>query len=431
MCHGDGSGSQAHGQSCIAAHSGTMTNTTDIVIAGSGLNGSAMALALADAGFRVTLIDPLPDAEFTAETFDGRGYALALTSQRLLSAIGVWSKVRDHAQPILEIKVSDGRAGQGPSPFVLEFDHAEIEEGPMGYMLEDRFLRRALIERMNAHAAITRLSGDSVIAQEIRASCVSVTLQSGAKLTAALLIGCDGRRSGVASRAGIKRSFHDYGQTALVCAIQHEQPHNGIAHQFFMPPGPLAILPLPGKQSSIVWTETTENAARIQAMDDEGYLDTLRPRFGKFLGDISLVGARFSYPLNLTIADNFVAERVALVGDAAHGVHPIAGQGLNAGLKDVGALAEVLALAHRRGEDIGRLDVLKRYQSWRRFDVAALATATHAVNKLFSNDNPALRLGRDIGMAIVNSLPGLRRTLIREAAGLTGEVPKLLQGRQI
>ncbi|MDH5797381.1 MAG: UbiH/UbiF/VisC/COQ6 family ubiquinone biosynthesis hydroxylase [Paracoccaceae bacterium] len=408
-----------------------MTKETDIIIAGSGLNGSALALALADVGFNVTLIDPMPDSALTAESFDGRGYALALTSQRLLKAIGVWDQVNSHSQPILEIKVSDGRAGEGPSPFVLEFDHAEIEEGPMGYMLEDRFLRRALIDRLSNHPHITRISGDSVVAQSADTAQVAVTLNSGKLLHGALLIGCDGRRSGVATRAGIKRSFHNYGQTALVCAIKHDLPHHGIAHQFFMPPGPLAILPLPGNQSSIVWTETEETATRIQAMNDNDYLQTLRPRFGSFLGKISLVGARFSYPLNLTVADRFVADRIALVGDAAHGVHPIAGQGLNAGLKDVGALAEVLALARRRGEDIGRLDVLERYQQWRRFDVATLAAATHAVNKLFSNDNPALRIGRDIGMALVNSLPGLRRTLIREAAGLSGDVPKLLQGRQI
>ena len=246
-----------------------------------------------------------------------------------------------------------------------------------------------------------------------------------------MVVGCDGRRSGTAERAGIKRQGHEYGQTALVCAINHELPHGGVAHQFFMPSGPLAILPLPGNQCSIVWTETDAEAARIHALGDEDYLSHLRPRFGDFLGEISLAGKRFTYPLNLTVADRFVADRMALVGDAAHGMHPIAGQGLNAGLKDVAALAEVLILAKRRGEDIGRIDVLERYQLWRRFDVAQMVAATDLTNMLFSNDNPLLRVARDVGLGVVNALPGLRRGFIREAAGLSGDVPKLLQGRQV
>ena len=403
----------------------------DIVIAGGALNGSALALALAGAGFRVAMVDPVPPATQGAEGFDGRGYALALTSQRLLAAIGIWPEVAGHAQPILEIKVSDGRAGEGPSPFVLEFHHGEIEEGPMGYMAEDRFLRRAMFAAIEASDSIELISGDSVAAHEVGPAGVQVQLASGRVLLATLLVGCDGRRSATAQRCGIRRMSWDYGQTALVCAVTHEKPHHGIAHQFFMPPGPLAILPLPGNMSSIVWTESHEEAARIQALPDADYLEALRPRFGDFLGEIGLAGARFTYPLNLTLAHTYVAERVALVGDAAHGVHPIAGQGLNAGLKDVAALAEVLALARRRGEDIGRLDVLERYQQWRRFDVATLAVATDAINRLFSNDNSLLRLGRDLGLGLVNALPDLRRAFIREAAGLTGELPKLLQGRPV
>ncbi|MGB5560127.1 MAG: FAD-dependent monooxygenase [Paracoccaceae bacterium] len=408
-----------------------MKPDTDILIAGSGLNGSALALALAGVGFSVTVVDPIPATDKQSDSFDGRGYALALASQRLLQALGVWPSVSGQSQPILQIKVTDGRPGEGPSPFVLEFDHAEIEEGPMGYMIEDRYLRRALMQAMGASDAITQISQDSVIAQNVDSSGVTLTLRSGKTLRAGLLIGCDGRKSGTAERAGIKRTGWSYGQTALVCAIGHEKPHHGIAHQFFMPPGPLAILPLPGNRSSIVWTETTAEAARIQALNDADYLDVLRPRFGDFLGRIELAGKRFSYPLDLTLANAFVAERVALVGDAAHGVHPIAGQGLNAGLKDVAALAEVLALARRRGEDFGRIDALTRYQQWRRFDTATLAAATDAFNRLFSNDNGILRLGRDLGIGLVNSLPGLRRKFIREAAGLTGDLPKLLQGRPI
>jgi 2-octaprenyl-6-methoxyphenol hydroxylase len=195
-----------------------------------------------------------------------------------------------------------------------------------------------------------------------------------------------------------------------------------------MPSGPLAILPLTGNRSSIVWSEKTETAAAIAALDDAAFLEVLQPRFGDFLGAITLAGARFRYPLNLTLAERYVVPRLALVGDAAHGVHPIAGQGLNLGFRDVGALAEVLVEAHRRGEDIGAVDVLERYQSWRRFDSTALALGMDGVNRLFSNDNPLLRGARDLGMGIVGSLPGLRRAFIRQAAGIAGKPPKLLRG---
>lgn len=408
-----------------------MKNTSDILIVGGGLNGPALALALAQTGHTVTLIDALPRDARAREDFDGRSYALALASQKLIDQIGVWDVVAGQAQPMLEIKVTDGRAGQGPSPFFMHFDHAEIEEGPMGYMIEDRYLRRALRDAMEAEPAITLVDEQTVIAQDADATGVTVTLASGDSLRGRLLVGADGRRSGTAERAGIKRTGWDYGQTALVCAIEHDRPHNGIAHQFFMPPGPLAILPLPGNRSSIVWSERSDRAAAIQSLDEESYLSILRPRFGDFMGDIRLAGDRFTYPLNLTLANAFIAERLALVGDAAHGVHPIAGQGLNAGLRDVGALAEVLTEARRRGEDIASSLVLDRYQQWRRFDTASLAAATDAFNRLFSNDNPLLRLGRDIGMGVVGAIPSLRQSFIREAAGLTGDLPRLLQGRPI
>ena len=406
-----------------------MTYDSDILIVGGGLNGPALALAAAQAGLSSTVVDAQPETTLTDADFDGRAYALALGSVRMLRKLGLWDAVSEHAQPMLEIKVSDGRAGEGPlSPFFLHFDHAEIEEGPMGHMLEDRYLRRALIEAMAANPGITVLNGETVTAQQADAHGVGVTLASGRTLTAKLLVGADGRASGTAARAGIRRTGWDYGQTALVCAIEHEKPHGGVAHQFFMPPGPLAILPLPGNRSSIVWSETHETAARFMALDDAGFLEVLRPRFGDFLGEIALAGKRFSYPLNLTVANSFAGDRLALIGDAAHGMHPIAGQGLNAGFRDVAALAQVLSEARQRGEDIGTSPVLDRYQGWRRFDTATLAMTTDLTNRLFSNDNPLLRFARDLGMGAVNAMPGLRRGLIREAAGLTGDLPDLMRG---
>lgn len=411
---------------------GRMEHDADILIVGGGLNGPALGLALAQGGMRVTVIDARPAPARAEAGFDGRAYALAIASQRLLAAIGVWPQLAPQVQPILKIKASDGRAGQGPAPFFLTFDAAELEEGPMGFMVEDRRLYAAFLDVMAQTPGLTLLSGESVVAQDISARGVTVNLASGKVLSGRVLIGCDGRASGTAQRAGIKRQGWGYGQTALVTAVRHEHNHDGIAHQFFMPSGPLAILPLPGgHHSSIVWSETDAAAAEIQALDDDAYLAALRPRFGDFLGEIALAGARFTYPLSLTLADAFVKPRLALVGDAAHGVHPIAGQGLNLGFRDVAALAEVLIMAHRRGEDIGAVDVLERYERWRRFDSTTLALGMDSVNRLFSNDNPLLRTGRDLGLGMVNALPGLRRHFMRQAAGLKGELPKLLTGRPI
>jgi 2-octaprenyl-6-methoxyphenol hydroxylase len=403
-----------------------MNFDTDIAIVGGGLNGPILALALAQAGISTTVIDALTTKVRKNPSFDGRSYAVALTSQRLLNNIGLWGDIKDNAQRMLEIKVSDGRAGEGPSPFFMHFDHAEIEDGPMGYMVQDRYLRRTLLDAITSNPNITHLSDQTVVSQDAANGGITVTLASGKAITARALIGCDGRGSGTAQRAGIKRIGWGYGQTALVCAIEHEKPHGGIAHQFFMPAGPLAILPLTGNRSSIVWSETEANATAFNALSDEEYLTMLRPRFGDFLGEISLAGVRYSYPLALSMTDRLVADRVALVGDAAHGLHPIAGQGLNAGMRDIAALVQIISEAQKRGEDYGNLAVLKRYEEWRRFDNTALALTTDTFNKLFSNDNPLLRLGRDLGMGLINAVPSLRRVIIREAAGLSGDLPDLM-----
>ncbi|MEN9012890.1 MAG: UbiH/UbiF/VisC/COQ6 family ubiquinone biosynthesis hydroxylase [Yoonia sp.] len=400
----------------------------DLIIVGGGLNGPALALAAANAGFSVTIIDALPTAVRSLRDFDGRSYALALTSKRLLQGIGIWNAVADNAQPMREIKVTDGRAGEGAAPWMMHFDHAEIEEGPMGFLVEDRHLRGAFLAAMANHDLITQIDGARVVAQSTSADGVFVTLDNGDTVAGHLLIGSDGRSSGTAERAGIKRIGWGYDQTAVVCAVEHVKPHDGIAHQFFMPNGPLAILPLTGNRSSIVWSETTTRAAELITLNDDAFIDALRPAFGSFLGQINLTGARFTYPLGLTLAQRFIAERTALIGDAAHGVHPIAGQGLNAGLRDVAALAQVLTEARARGEDIGGAQPLARYQGWRRFDTTTLALATDTFNRLFSNDNPLLRAARDLGMAAINANPSLRRGFIREAAGLTGELPRLMQG---
>ena len=302
----------------------------------------------------------------------------------------------------------------------------------MGYLVEDRHLYAGFLAAMGAEAGIALHSGAVVVAQEVTAAGAAVTLADGRRLTGRVLVGCDGRGSMVAQRAGITRSGWAYGQTALVTAVRHEKPHNGTAWQFFMPHGPLAILPLPGgHHSTIVWSEADADAQRIQALDDAGYLEALRPGFGDFLGEIALAGDRFTYPLSLSLANQWVAPRLALVGDAAHGVHPIAGQGLNLGFRDVAALAQVLVEARRRGEDIGALDVLTRYEQARRFDTMVMAYGMDGINRLFSNDNPLLRFGRDLGLAAVNAVPAARRGFMRQAAGLKRDLPRLLQGLEL
>ena len=404
-----------------------MNYDTDIAIVGGGLNGAMMSLALAEAGFTVTLIDPQTLKSKQNPHFDGRSYSLAIASVRLMQALGLWEELAPNAQPILEIKVADGRAYSNPSPYFLHFDHHEIEEGPMGHMVEDRHLRPLLQKPLQSVSQINYRAGLSVSEMTITDTHAELRLNTEETITTRLVIGADGRQSQTAERAGIKRTGWRYGQTALVCALSHNIPHQGVACQYFMPPGPLAILPLTGNRSSIVWTESDANAATIMAMDNNDYMAVLQPRIGDYLGKVELVGARYSYPLNLTIAQNYVMPRLALVGDAAHGVHPIAGQGLNLGLRDIAALSEVLSDARLRGEDFSSLAVLLRYQEWRRFDTTALAVATDAVNKLFSNDNSFFRTLRDLGMGAINSLPALRRSFIREAAGLTGDLPRLMQ----
>ncbi len=400
------------------------------MIVGGGLTGPSLALALADAGLSVALVDARPAPNRGQPDFDGRAYSLAIGSKRLLDMIGIWADVGSLAEPILRVEAGDG--GDGRAPFLLGFDSADLEEGPMGFMLEDRFLYAGLVGRMQAHSRVRLISGQVVTGQSIAADMAFVTLADGQNLSARVVIGCDGRSSGTAQRAGIQRTGWGYGQTALVCAVAHERPHHGVARQLFLPGGPLAMLPLKGgHHSSIVWSEQDALASRIADLPDTGYLAHVQHRLGTYLGQVELAGMRFSYPLSLSLATRFAAPRLALVGDAAHGVHPIAGQGLNLGLRDVGALAEVLVEAARRGENIGAGDVLARYERWRRSDATMLGLGMDVVNRLFSNDNAALRAARTLGLRAVASVPALRRAFQREAAGLSGDVPRLLAGRRI
>ncbi|MEM0976329.1 MAG: UbiH/UbiF/VisC/COQ6 family ubiquinone biosynthesis hydroxylase [Pseudomonadota bacterium] len=407
-----------------------MANKSDLIIVGGGLNGQVLSLALASVGLSSTVLDrAAPD--ITAAAFDGRAYAIALTSVNIFRALGLWDQIAPNAEPIRDIKVSEGRVGRGAAPFTLHFDHAELEEGPMGQMIEDRHLRSILMEAIASSDLITWHSSTDVVGQSVNGTTVDVTTAQGDAFSASVLIGCDGRGSRVAARAGIGRVAWDYRQTGLVCAIAHERPHLSTAHQFFAPSGPLAVLPLRGNRSSIVWSEERSKAEEIQARDEAGYLAALRPLIGGYLGDIKLDGERFSYPLGLSLARRFIANRVALVGDAAHGIHPLAGQGLNLGFRDTAALVELLASARRRGQDIGTLDVLRSYEQWRRPDATALALATDGLNRLYGKVTPGISTMRNVGIGAINAVPALRRGFMRQAAGLNGTLPQMMLGRAV
>ncbi len=408
-----------------------MRMDSDIAICGGGIVGSSLALALAREGLSVLLFDMSPAPARGSAGSDRRAFALSLSSCRLLDTLGLADLLRKRGQAVRSVSISDGRAGQGAGPAALGFDAGEIQEDSLGCVIEDRHLRSGLIGLVKHQPGITHLTAAAVSDCRVESSGVMVLLTSGRQYRARVVAGCDGRNGTVARCVSPPRLMKDYGQSALVCTIEHELPHEGVAHQFFMPPGPLAILPLPGCTSSVVWTESTAEVDRLVSLPEAGFISELQPRFGDFLGRLRLVGNRFAWPLSLSLAESIAAPRLVLVGEAAHGFHPLAGQGLNVGLRDAAALAEILVQATRRGEDSGNLAVLRRYQEWRRVDAASLAVATDFFNWIYSNDSDFLRTIRGIGMFMVRGAPWLKRSLIREAAGLSGSLPRLVSGRPL
>ena len=402
----------------------------EVIISGGGLNGVTLALALNHAGISVAIVDKLPHETISLGNFTGRSYALSSASKKMLTVLNLWNSLTNTAQPMLEIKVTDGSVGIGPSPFMMHFGQNDFSDGPMGFVVEDRHLRQSLIKSL-IQSDIKYFSETTILKQTLNDSAATINLDNGKTLTAAVLVGADGRNSKTAWAAKINRTGWNYEQSSLVCAIEHEKPHNGIAYQHFLPTGPLAILPLTGNCSGIVWTEKIRTAKIIHALNKNAYLDALRPRVGEFLGSISLVGTREIYSLSLSMVHHMIDARLALVGDAAHVIHPIAGQGLNAGFKDIAALTEVLCEAKRRGQDLGAHSTLDQYQRWRRFDNAMLGFATNGFNNMFSNSNAIPRTIRNLGLAVVNSNNFLRRAFVSSAAGQFGDLPKLLQGKSL
>ena len=440
----------------------------DVLIAGGGFAGLTLAIALREAlgsSFSVTLADP---SLGRSHADDERASAIVASVRRLFDALGIWRGLADHAQPILDMAITDSRLDDAVRPTFLTFG-GDVEPGePFAHMIENRFLIGALEAKardlgvelratavaafsyppleedrpppsggrggVNAESPLTPPRSFHSRPSPSRGGfgdSVDIGLADGSECRARLLVAADGARSFIRERAGIAVHGWNYSQSAIVINVSHERSHNGRAIEHFLPAGPFAILPLNGNRSSIVWTEATAEAERLVALPDDAFHAELEQRFKLHLGEITAVGARRVHPLGFFVARSFIAERIALVGDAAHLIHPIAGQGLNMGLKDVAALAEVIVDAARLGLDPGAPDVLERYQRWRRFDTMTMGFATDGLNRLFSNRSDILRVVRDIGLGLVDRVPNLKHLFIREAAGLVGEVPKLLRGRPL
>ena len=404
----------------------------DIVIGGGGFAGLALGIALREAlgeSFAVTIADPAFARERAVDT---RASAIAAAARRLFQTIGVWERVAGEAQPILDMVVTDSRLEDAVRPAFLSFEGELAPDEPFAHMIENGPLLRALMDKAKEIGVILRAVSVTAFSPPSPSShCIRVGLSGGANISARLLVAADGARSAIREQAGIVTHGWDYGQSGIVTTVAHERDHRGRAEEHFLPAGPFAILPLKGRRSSLVWTEETREAERIIALGDEAFHAELERRFGLHLGEIKAEGPRRAFPLGLAVARSFIAERIALIGDAAHVIHPIAGQGLNMGLKDVAALAEAIVDAARLGLDPGSAVVLDRYQRWRRFDTMAMGVATDGLNRLFSNRSEILRAVRDLGIGLVDRAPALKQLFIREAAGLVGDVPKLLRGEAL
>ena len=406
-----------------------MTSERSIIIGGGGFAGLALAIALRQGLGSQTPIIVADPALATRPSRDPRATAIVAACRRLFEVIGAWDGVAAKAQPILDMVITDSKLEDATRPVFLTFGGDVAPGEPFAHMVENGDLIESLTRC--AEAAKIDLRATAVTSYDARPDGITVTLGDGTVIEGALLVAADGARSKLRERAGIVTHGWDYNQSGIVVTVGHERDHEGRAEEHFMPAGPFASLPLTGKRSSLVWTESRAEAARIVALGDEEFHSELEQRFGLHLGEIKALEKPRAFPLTYFVARSFIGERLALIGDAAHVIHPIAGQGLNLGLKDVAALAEVIVDAARLGIDVGQADVLERYQRWRRFDTMAMGLATNTLNFLFSNTSTLLRSLRDIGLGLVDRAPPLKNILIRQAAGLSGDVPRLLRGETL
>jgi len=402
---------------------------TDIVISGGGMNGISLALALAPTGLDITVIEANDPAKFTTEKFDGKVIALAYASKKIFEKVGVWDKMSKESGEILDIRIVDDS-----SPLFLHYDHSDIGDQPMGYIVENRYIMGALYEGLKENKNINLVTLETLESYESGRNNISVQLKSGKEINSKLLIAADGRRSKIRELSAISTREFNYNQTAIVFTAWHEKNHDGVAVENFLPSGPFAILPMgrldengeSGHFSSIVWTETTELAPSYTEMNEVQFNEEVRKRFGDWLGEVKLVGDRWNYPLNLIFAETYIADRMCLMGDAAHGVHPIAGQGFNLGMRDIAALADIIAETSSLGLDVGGGNVLKRYEQERRHDNLQMIVVTDFLNRLFSNNIAPIKLARRVGLAAVEKMPPLKKMFMKNAMGVGGSMQKFL-----
>ena len=402
----------------------------DVIVVGAALNGLTAGLALG--GHRtkrplsiaiVDIRDPRLAASFD---HDARASAITASSKRMLEALGVWEHVGQHAQEMREIIVTDG-VDHDNLPVLLQFG----ESASSASLVENHHLLEGLLAVVEKSPSITLLTGHGVVEQSYAPGLAKLTLANGEQLSGSLVVAADGGKSPIREAAHIELVGWTCEQMGIVASFDHELPHHGRAEEHFTPAGPFAILPLPGNRSSIVWTKGTVEAKKLLSLSHQDFETELQKEIGSHLGTITLIGKPRGYPLSMFFAKEFHGTRLALVGDAAHVIHPLAGLGLNLGLRDVAALAECVAEANALGQDIGGLAVLERYSTWRRFDTVATAAGMDGLNRLFSNSNPFLRIMRDLGLRATNQLSGLKQTFAREAAGQTGSLPRLLRGENV
>ena len=412
------------------------TGDCEVLIVGGGMVGLTLGLTLAGAGVEVVVVDREDPAKVQDAAFDGRASAIARGSQQALAGAGLWDAMAPAAQPILDIRGSDGRVGAGASSLFLHYDHREVGDAPLGYIVENRAIRRALHAEAGRRGGLCLAAPGQVAALERGPGGAEARLDDGTKLRARLAVAAEGRNSPLREAAGIRTTKWNYAQSGIVCTVAHERPHHGVAHENFLPSGPFAMLPMIDAEdgthrSSIVWTERRDLAPAMMALEPGDFAREIARRFGDSLGRLEAIGGRWCYPLSLLYAERMIDRRLALVGDAAHGIHPIAGQGLNLGLRDVAALAETVVDARRLGLDLGGAEVLARYERWRRADSLLLIAATDGLNRLFSNDIAPLRLARGLGLAAVNRMPPLKRLFMNHAMGLVGDLPRLIRGEAL
>jgi len=426
-------------------------SSPEIAIVGGGMVGMTLAAATAGAGIPTTLIEAEPLPSMTEATYDGRSSAIAYGSQQVLAGIGAWDYLREDASPIREIRVSDGgwRSSLAKtaheSPFFVHYNSRDLPAGaiapgaqpPFGWIVENRAVRRGLLKRLAETPNLTHIAPARVAEVQFQSGGAALRLQDGREIRARLVVAADGRTSSVRRTAGIGVKEFGYNQTAIVCTVAHERDHRGVAHENFLPAGPFAMLPMTDSngtdadglhRSSIVWTEDPRIVSWLLSLDDASLGSEIERRFGTTLGRLTPIGPRFSYPMRLLLADAYAKDGAVLVGDAAHAIHPVAGQGFNLGVRDVAALAEALVDGHRLGLDLGSLGVLENYARWRRFDNLLLTGFTDGLVRLFSNDLPPVRLARDLGFFAFNLAKPLKHMAMRHAMGVVGDLPRLVRG---